>query len=418
MQVLVSAIILFLFLSLFMFTYANPKDPELVEPKDDKPVKVIDKEVEDEKENDNQYPSYNNYIYGIGGGNENGNDDSFDDKNNNGIDDSKEEHFTVTFKAGEHGKLNGSSETIIITNVLTGTSVEAPEVTADEGYIFKEWTPEVSEKVTSDVTYTATYFEDKNNNGTDDEDEEHFTVTFKAGEHGTINNSTEDYVVENVLINTTVEAPEVSANENYMFIGWILENGTGALLNDLSSTLITQDVTFVAQYTDVPVKNITNGLIILDNNQKVTGVKIVPRNIFILEQSMQDAIIMNLKNVYNTIDYEFWVVVADRPVDINVYLSQLQLLYDRMADNKKRKLIMEDINKANMFKTNSVVDTEYFILFKDKNNDILQKRIRNLINNLASAGLTAFQTNNDDLRMILDNFLNGGQTTEFGTVFA
>ena len=173
-----------------------------------------------------------------------------------------------------------------------------------------------------------------------------------------------------------------------------------------------------SKYTDVPVKDISNGLIVLDNGQKVTGVKIVPRNIFILEQSVQDAIIMNLKNVYNTIDYEFWVVVADRPVDINAYLSQLQLLYNQISDNKKRKLIMEDINKANMFKTNSVVDTEYFILFKDKNNDLLQKRIRNLINNLANAGLTAFQTNNDDLRMILDNFLNGGQTTEFGTVFA
>ena len=173
-----------------------------------------------------------------------------------------------------------------------------------------------------------------------------------------------------------------------------------------------------SKYTDIPVKNITNGLIILDNNQKVTGVKIVPRNIFILEQSMQDAIIMNLKNVYNTIDYEFWIIVADRPVDINTYLSQLQLLYNQTMDTKKRKLILEDINKANMFKMNNVVDTEYFILFKDKNNDLLQKRIRNLINNLASAGLTAFQTNNDDLRMILDNFLNGGQTTEFGTVFA
>ena len=173
-----------------------------------------------------------------------------------------------------------------------------------------------------------------------------------------------------------------------------------------------------SKYTDVPVKNITNGVIILDNNQKVTGVKIVPRNLFILEQSMQDAIIMNLKNVYNTIDYEFWIVVADRPVDINVYLSQLQLLYNQSADARRRKLILEDINKANMFKTNNVVDTEYFILFKDKSDEILQKRIRNLINNLASAGLTAFQTNNDDLRMILDNFLNGGQTTEFGTVFA
>ena len=173
-----------------------------------------------------------------------------------------------------------------------------------------------------------------------------------------------------------------------------------------------------SKFTDVPVKNITNGVIILDNNQKVTGVKIMPRNIFILDQSMQDAIIMNLKNVYNSIDYEFWIVVADRPVDINVYLSELQLLYNQTIDTKKRKLIMEDINKANMFMTNSVVDTEYFLLFKDKDNDLLQKRVRNLINNFASSGLTAFQTTNDDLRMILDNFLNGGQTTGFGTVLA
>lgn len=176
--------------------------------------------------------------------------------------------------------------------------------------------------------------------------------------------------------------------------------------------------TVKSKYTDVPVKNIANGVITLDNNQKVTGVKIMPRNIFILDQSMQDAIIANLKNVYNTIDYEFWLIVADRPVDINVYLSQLQLLYNQTMDTKKRKLIMQDINKANMFMNNSVVDTEYFILFKHKDVDLLQKRIRNLINSLASAGLTAFQTNNDDLRMILDNFLNGGQTTNFGTVLS
>ena len=176
--------------------------------------------------------------------------------------------------------------------------------------------------------------------------------------------------------------------------------------------------TVKSKYTDVPVKDISNGVIVLDNNEKVTGVKIMPRNIFILEQSMQDAIIANLRNVYNAIDYEFWLVVADRPVDINVYLSQLQLLYNNVTDTKKRKLILEDIAKANLFTTNNVVDTEYFLLFKHKDSDLIQKRIRNLINNFASSGLTAFQTNNDDLRMILDNFLNGGQTTTFGTVLA
>lgn len=177
-----------------------------------------------------------------------------------------------------------------------------------------------------------------------------------------------------------------------------------------------------SKYTndDVPVKAITNGIIYLEgrHNLKVTGVKIMPRNIFILDPSMQNAIITNLKTVYNVIDYEFWIVVADRPVDINVYLSELELLYNKTTDPMKRKIINQDLSKANMFMSNSVVDTEYFLLFKEKNDDVINKRIRNLINNFANAGLTAFQTTNDDLRMILDNFLNGGVTTEFGTVLS
>ena len=175
-----------------------------------------------------------------------------------------------------------------------------------------------------------------------------------------------------------------------------------------------------SKYTeaDVPVKSITNGTILLDNGQKVTGVKIMPRNIFILDPSTQNAIITNLKTVFNVIDFEFWIIVADRPVDINVYLSQLQLLYNTILDPARRKIINEDINKANMFAANNVVDTEYFLLFKEKDSELINKRIRNLIGNFANAGLTAFQTTNDDLRMILDNFLNGGMTTEFGTVLS
>ena len=175
-----------------------------------------------------------------------------------------------------------------------------------------------------------------------------------------------------------------------------------------------------SRYTvdNIPIKSITNGVIVLNNNLKVTGVKILPRNIFILEQDMQNSIIANLRNVYNIIDYEFWIIAADRPVDINVYLSQLQLLYNNVQDNARRKLIVDDINKANMFMSNNVVDTEYYLLFKEKDSDLIQKRIRTLINAFASAGLTCRQTTNDDLRIILDNFLNGGQTTTFGTVMS
>ena len=166
----------------------------------------------------------------------------------------------------------------------------------------------------------------------------------------------------------------------------------------------------------LPVRSITNGMIVLDNHEKVTGVKITPRNIFIMDEDAQQNVIRQLNNFYNTIDYEFWLVVYDRVVDISLYQSQLQLLYNNVSKPKIRKLIMQDINKGNYFMSNNVVDTEYFILFREKNPEIIQKRIRTIINGLASCGLNAMQTTNDDLRTLIENFLNGGVRTQFGTV--
>lgn len=173
-------------------------------------------------------------------------------------------------------------------------------------------------------------------------------------------------------------------------------------------------------YTEdwLPVRGIQNGFIITSGNQKVTGVKITPRNIFILDPQAQDNVLISLKNFYNMLDFEFWLVVADRPVDISVYMAQLQLLYNEATNPAIRKLILQDINKGNTFINNNVVDTEYYILFKDKNVDLLQKRVRTMINGLASCGLNAAQVNNSDLRIILENFLNGGTNTEFGMVMS
>ena len=80
---------------------------------------------------------------------------------------------------------------------------------------------------------------------------------------------------------------------------------------------------------DVPVKAILNNLIELDNGEKVAGVKIVPRNIFILEESDQFSILSRLKDMYNTFDFEFWLVVTDRPVDIAVHIAQLQAQFNQ-----------------------------------------------------------------------------------------
>lgn len=176
------------------------------------------------------------------------------------------------------------------------------------------------------------------------------------------------------------------------------------------------------QFTEdwIPVKQIINGMILTDDGYYVTGVKVLPKNIFMMEKSQQSNIVYNLRNFYNTLDYEFWLIVADRPVDINIYLAQLQLMYNKNRDGHTRKMIMQDINKANSFMSAqyNVVDTEYFILFKEKKLEVLQKKVHSLISGLAVCSLNSVQTSNDDLRMLLDNFFNGGTKTTFGTVMS
>jgi len=170
----------------------------------------------------------------------------------------------------------------------------------------------------------------------------------------------------------------------------------------------------------IPIRGIQNGEIFLDNGYRVTGVKVKPRNIFILDYDSQSNAIFNLRNFYNTLDYPFWLIVSDRPVDINVYLAQLKLLYNSVQTQAIRKLVREDIEKANLFmsKEVNVTDTEYYLLFKERRPEIIQKRIQNMVSGLAQAGLQSTQVSNDDLRTLLDGFMNGGDTISFGTVMS
>ncbi len=166
----------------------------------------------------------------------------------------------------------------------------------------------------------------------------------------------------------------------------------------------------------VKIKSIKNGIITLPNKEMITGIKIEPRNIFILEAIQQDNIINALRNCYNTFNFEFWLIAADRPVDISVYTSQLELMLNEPMNPVRRKMIMQDLDKADMFINNQVVDTEYYILFKESKMENLQNKLRTMVNGFASCSLLATPTSDDDLRVILDGFLNGGVRSDFGTV--
>ena len=173
-----------------------------------------------------------------------------------------------------------------------------------------------------------------------------------------------------------------------------------------------------SKYTEdwLPIRNISNGMIELANTAKVTGVKIRPRNIFILDSVSRHNIISQLRVFYDSIDFEFWLISADRPVDISNYLATLQIQYNNEQDARIKKIISQDIEKANIFMRDNVTDTEFYILFKEKNPDTIQKRLRTLMLGLSNAGLDSVQTSNTDLRIILESFLNAGMNTELKAV--
>ncbi len=157
-----------------------------------------------------------------------------EDKNNNGIDDNEETKYTVTYKDGVDGEVFADQ---VYGNLLSGAATPAFEGTPTrEGYVFKGWEPSVAEKVTGDVTYAATWGEDKNNNGIDDNEETKYTVTYTDGVDGEV---FADQVYGNLLSGVATPAFEgTPTREGYVFKGWepsVAEKVTG-------------DVTYVARW--------------------------------------------------------------------------------------------------------------------------------------------------------------------------
>ena len=158
-----------------------------------------------------------------------------EDKNNNGIDDNEETKYTVTYTDGVDGEEVFADQ--VYGNLLSGVATPAFEGTPTrEGYVFKGWNPAVAATVTGNATYVATWGEDKNNNGIDDNEETKYTVTYTDGVDGEV---FADQVYGNLLSGVATPAFEgTPTREGYVFKGWepsVAEKVTG-------------DVTYVARW--------------------------------------------------------------------------------------------------------------------------------------------------------------------------
>ena len=159
-----------------------------------------------------------------------------EDKNNNGIADDEETKYTVRYTDGVDGKEVFADQ--VYGNLLSGVATPAFEGTPTrEGYVFKGWNPEVATTVTGNVTYVATWGEDKNNNGIDDNEETKYTVTYKDGVDG--EEVFADQVYGNLLSGVATPAFEgTPTRTGYVFKGW----------NPAVAATVTGNATYVARW--------------------------------------------------------------------------------------------------------------------------------------------------------------------------
>ncbi|MDK8328121.1 MAG: InlB B-repeat-containing protein [Gardnerella vaginalis] len=145
--------------------------------------------------------------------------------------------YTITYTDGVD---NEAIFTDQVYKAASGSDTPAFVGTAPsrKDYVFTGWTPTVADKVTRDVTYVAQWKDDKNNNGTPDDQEGHFTVTYTDGVDGA--EIFHDQVHQNILVNMPTPAfvGTAPSRKDYVFTGW----------TPTVADKVTRDVTYVAQW--------------------------------------------------------------------------------------------------------------------------------------------------------------------------
>ncbi len=189
-----------------------------------------------------------------------------DDKNNNGIADDTEAHYTVTYTDGVPNEEVFKDQ--VANNILTETKTPAFNGTPTRsGYTFAGWTPTVEETVTKDITYTATWT--KNNTPTDPTTPTTpSTPSTPSEEHKVTispNNGDAD-ITQTVPDGGKAVEPDDLTNDGYKFDGWYTDSEMTQPFD--FSQPIKSDVHIYAKWTktNTPVKPASS------SSKKVSGI--------------------------------------------------------------------------------------------------------------------------------------------------
>ena len=146
--------------------------------------------------------------------------------------------YTVTYTDGVDGVEIFKDQ--VYADLTAGTATPKFNGTPTRvGYFFAGWNPAVADTVTGNVTYTASWKVDSNNNGKPDDEEERCTVTYLDGANG---RAFASQVYPGLLSGTaTPKFDGTPVRSGYVFIGW----------SPVWSGTVTGNVTYTATWSTI-----------------------------------------------------------------------------------------------------------------------------------------------------------------------
>ncbi len=142
-------------------------------------------------------------------------------------------YYTVTFKAGTGGTLNGTTS-FTVEEGTSWSKITVPTPVANVGYKFASWSATFPSTITSNATYTANFTE------------VYYTVTFTAGNGGSLS-GTKSYTVQGGTAWSSITVPTPAPNSGYRFTYW----------SETFPETITENLSFTAYFEVIPTYTIS-----------------------------------------------------------------------------------------------------------------------------------------------------------------
>lgn len=140
-----------------------------------------------------------------------------------------------------------------------------------------------------------------------------------------------------------------------------------------------------------------NAIYLKDGNkeEKIIGIRVSPRNIFIDTVHVQRQIINNLRIVFNKIRFRVYWGFVFVPVQIDDHITQLMNEEQQEEDPRIRGMIQNDFEKATWFQ-DTHRELEFFLMIRHSDEKQLYKNFDELVAEMRYAGFQTKTLNQHD----------------------